>query len=303
MGNTCVWYCGSPITKKNGKKNGKQQYKCAVCGKQFLGGERLNGKELWHQYRSHKQTIRELATCYGVSESTIKRHLRYVTEEFKCINFPRSGTILVDTTYFGRNWGIVVAMDSASGKKLWRKYVRHEKLIDYQEGIDFIESEGYQINGIVCDDLKGIFKQFSAYKVQMCQKHQMDIVRRYLTRNPKLQAGKELLFLINQLTKLSEKEFVTKFDAWQEKWNDFLKERATNEQTGKTHFVHKKLRSAYLSIKRHLPHLFVYKTISSMPNTNNALEGTFAALKNSLRNHAGMSKENRKRFIDGFLKT
>jgi len=38
-----------------------------------------------------------------------------------------------------------------------------------------------------------------------------------------------------------------------------------------------------------------------MPNTNNALKGTFTALKNSLHNHAGMSKENRKRFIDGFL--
>jgi len=24
------------------QKKGKQQYKCAVCGKQFLGGERLN---------------------------------------------------------------------------------------------------------------------------------------------------------------------------------------------------------------------------------------------------------------------
>jgi hypothetical protein len=39
-----------------------------------------------------------------------------------------------------------------------------------------------------------------------------------------------------------------------------------------------------------------------MPNTNNALEGTFTALKNKLRCHNGMSKENRKRFIDGFLK-
>jgi len=289
--------------QKNGQKGVKQQYKCAVCGKQFTGGERLSSAELWQQYHSHKQTIRELSDRYGVSESTIKRHLHAVKEEFKCKDFPRNGTVLLDTTYFGRDWGVVVAMDSTSGKKLWRKYVRHEKLIDYQECIEFVTSKEYQIDGIVCDGLKGIFKQFSAYKMQMCQKHQIEIVRRYLTRNPKLQAGKELLFLTNQLTKLSETEFVTKFDAWQEKWSDFLKERTTNEQTGKTHFVHKKLRSAYLSIKRHLPYLFVYGIISSMPNTNNALEGTFTALKNSLRNHAGMSKENRKRFIDGFLKT
>ena len=36
------FYCGSPITRKKRQKKGKQQYKCAVCGKQFLGGERLN---------------------------------------------------------------------------------------------------------------------------------------------------------------------------------------------------------------------------------------------------------------------
>ena len=28
--------CGSKITKKNGKVNGIQRYKCYACGKQFL---------------------------------------------------------------------------------------------------------------------------------------------------------------------------------------------------------------------------------------------------------------------------
>jgi len=89
---------------------------------------------------------------------------------------------------------------------------------------------------------------------------------------------------------------------WQEKWLGFLNERTKNELTGKTHFKHKKPRSAWLSIKRNLPYLFVFETVKGMPNTNNSLEGTFTDLKNRLRNHNGMSKENRKRFIDGFLK-
>jgi 6-phosphogluconate dehydrogenase len=37
-----------------------------------------------------------------------------------------------------------------------------------------------------------------------------------LTRNPKLQAGKELYVLVKNITKLSEKEFVTLFDEWQQ---------------------------------------------------------------------------------------
>lgn len=209
---------------------------------------------------------------------------------------------MIDTTYFGRDWGIVVAMDALSRKKLWCKYVKHEKLADYQEGIAFIQSKGYQVLGIVCDGFKGIFGSFSQLSVQMCQRHQIEIVRRYLTRNPKLQAGKELYVLVKNMIKLSEKEFIALFEEWQTKWNDFLKERTKDALTGKSHFTHRKLRSACLSIKRNLSYLFVFKKVSGMPNTNNALEGTFTALKNSLRNHNGMSKENRKRFINGFLK-
>jgi 6-phosphogluconate dehydrogenase len=83
----------------------------------------------------------------------------------------------------------------------------------------------------------------------MCQRHQIEIVRRYLTRNPKLQAEKELYVLAKNMTKLAEKEFVMLFEEWREKWNDFLKERTKDALTGKSHFTHKKLRSAWLSIE------------------------------------------------------
>ena len=37
-------------------------------------------------------------------------------------------------------------------------------------------------------------------------------------------------------------------------------------------------------------------------NTNNALEGMFADLKTKLRNHAGLSKVHREKFIDEYFK-
>ncbi|MDR1348447.1 MAG: transposase, partial [Prevotellaceae bacterium] len=76
---------------------------------------------------------------------------------------------------------------------------------------------GYQVFGIVCDGFKGIFGAFSQFPVQMCQRHQIEIVRRYLTRNPKLQAGKELCVLVKNMPKLSEKEFVKLFEQWHQK--------------------------------------------------------------------------------------
>jgi DNA-binding transcriptional ArsR family regulator len=268
-----------------------------------LGGSRLQAAELWQLYRQNKQTTGDLATRFSVSPSTIKRHLRKVREDFACRYFPAGGVILMDTTYFGKDFGVVVVKDFSSGNTLCRKYVRHERLIDYQECTDFVLSKGYRISGIVCDGFKGIFKQYSAYPVQKCQYHFLSLIRRYLTLNPKLEAGKELWYLVKHITGLTEIEFITFFHKWENKWIPFLKERTKDEETGKSHFTHKKLRSAWLRVKRYLPYLFVFEKVKfTMPNTNNALEGTFTALKNSLRNHNGMSKENRKRFIDGFLK-
>jgi len=39
-----------------------------------------------------------------------------------------------------------------------------------------------------------------------------------------------------------------------------------------------------------------------IPNTNNGLEGQFTDLKSKLRNHNGLSKSNRKIFIDEYFR-
>jgi hypothetical protein len=39
-----------------------------------------------------------------------------------------------------------------------------------------------------------------------------------------------------------------------------------------------------------------------MPNTNNKLEGVFTDLKNKLRNHNGLSRSRKEKFINEFLK-
>ena len=38
-----------------------------------------------------------------------------------------------------------------------------------------------------------------------------------------------------------------------------------------------------------------------LPNTNNQREGTFTDLKNKLRDHNGLSRKRKEKFINGFL--
>lgn len=209
----------------------------------------------------------------------------------------------MDTTYWGRNFGLMVIKDALRNKILWRKYVRRETIADYLEGIRWLESQGFRIYGIVCDGLRGLFLALSPYRVQMCQVHQQRIVRTYLTSSPDLEASIELLELSKKLTRYDKDNFCDELERWHERWAVFLAERSVDSRTGKKRFTHRKLRSAYLSLKRNMPWLWTFQEDRNMgiPRTNNAIEGTFTDIKSKVRVHSGMKKSNRMRFLDEYI--
>ena len=211
----------------------------------------------------------------------------------------------MDATYWGWNFGVITFKDSRTKKIIWHKYIRKkETLADYQEGVDWLRKYGFAIDGIVCDGLRGMFALFSVYPIQMCQFHQIKIVIRYLTNAPELEASKELLSIVKLMTRTDKESFIGMFLSWESKWMDFLNERSYEKKTGKKSYTHKRLRSAYLSLKRNMKYLWVFydRMELGIPNTNNSLEGTFADLKTKLRNHNGLSKIRRKVFINEYFK-
>jgi hypothetical protein len=263
----------------------------------------INIQRLWQDYVFGKQTVIQLGERYGISRNTVRRKLDTIRVS-RIISSSKSVIILIDTTYWGRNFGVIVFKDWRTKRILWRKFVRYETLADYKEGIDWLEKHNFKIEGVVCDGLRGMFQMLSRYRVQMCQYHQMRIVQRYLTHSPELPASIELLSTVNLLTKTDKESFISLFETWSERWDAFLKERTQDKRTGKSYYVHKRLRSAFLSLKRNMPYLWTWyeHMETGIPNTNNALEGMFADLKTKLRNHAGLSKERRKKFIDEYFR-
>lgn len=210
----------------------------------------------------------------------------------------------MDTTYWGRGFGVMLFKDSLTKENLLKYYVKTETNALYVQGINELKSMGFQIVAIVCDGRKGLIQSFDDIPVQMCQFHQSAIIRRYLTKKPKLRAAQELMEVIDLMTKTDKESFIGALQLWFEKWEQFLNERTTNPITGKSFYTHKRLRSAYRSLKNNLPWLFTwYDNIElNIPNTTNAIDGHFADLKNKLRNHNGLSKQRKMKFIDGFLK-
>ena len=294
--------CGSKHTIKYGVRNGIQTYKCADCGNRFRNSRLPSDMELWKMYQENKQTVAELASSLRTSPSTIKRRLRNIAIEWEQPPLSGHGFVHLDATYWGRNSGVLAALDSQTGKILYLAFIRHERVSNYQNAVTSIENRGYKIDGMIIDGHQSLFMQFSKYKIQMCQFHMKQIVKRYITLNPRLLASRALNDIAKKLTSSQKDDFIHMYTEWKETWKETLNKRS-QLKTGKTRYRHRRLRSAVRSLDFYMPYLFTYqeKGCEGMPNTNNKLEGTFTDLKKNLNNHSGMIEENRKRFICGFF--
>ena len=268
-----------------------------------MGGQRINNAILWQEYTEGKQTYAQLAKKYCCSIKTIQRRLDsiQVKEEER---EPRKVIVLTDTTYWGRGLGVMLFKDSITKENLLKYYVKQETNALYKAGIEELRHKGFEVLAIVCDGRKGLTQSFKGIPVQMCQFHQSAIIRRYLTKKPKLKAAQELMEVVDLMKQTDKESFEGALELWFNKWEDFLNERTINHSTEKSFYTHKRLRSAYRSLKNNLPWSFTwYNHIElNIPNTTNAIDGHFADLKNKLRNHNGLSLKRKKKFINGFLK-
>lgn len=295
--------CDSLHTKKNGKRNGSQVYKCIDCGYQFRNSKLPSEDTLWRLYQDNKQTVSELSKMFGTSESTIKRLLANIKKEWIQPDLSGcSGHVHLDATYWGHNWGVMLALDEESGYPLYVEFIKSETNMDYLNAVHSVKERGYVIKGLIIDGKQSLFSVFSDYKIQMCQFHMKQIIKHYLTRNPRLKAARELKKLMETLTSSNGEKFKAEYQSWKVTWSNTLSKRSLLK-SGKSQYTHKRLRSAMHSLDFYMPYLFTYQDpeCKGMPNTNNKIEGTFTDLKKNLNNHSGMSIENRKRFICGFF--
>ena len=240
---------------------------------------------------------------YKCSKKTIQRYIdKYKLPQYK--QEPRKVIVLMDTTYWGRNFGVMLFKDSITKENLLKYYVENETNYLYKIGIKELQTKGFEVIAIVCDGRRGLLNSFKNTPVQMCQFHQAAIIRRYITKNPRLQPSIELKEIVKLMSKTDKESFKGALNDWIIKWETFLNERTTNKETGKSFYTHKRLRSAYRSLKTNFKFLFTWYDYFELniPNTTNAIDGHFADLKNKLRNHNGLSINRKKKFIDGFLK-
>lgn len=252
------------------------------------------------QYIWQRQTYADLGRKYKLSEKWIQKKLD--ENENKPVVKLNPGTELIliaDTTFFSRSVGLTVFREPNLKKIVWWRQTIGEKAEVYRLGRECLEKNGFRIKAVVLDGRIGIRSVFNGLPVQMCHFHQKRIVNKYLTTRPKLPAGIELRDIARTIPHSNEEELSKKLNEWFSKWEQFLKQKTTDLNTGRWFHTHKRIRSAYRSLMTNLPYLYTYQKHPDLniPNTTNSLDGYFNKLKSLLNVHRGLNPQRRYRLI------
>jgi hypothetical protein len=297
-------HCASLRTKKKGTQSGRQRYGCSDCHRRFQFKRTLVHVpgNLWDAYTDKKQTLQELADKYEKSHVWIRKQLDAVSVS-KSVISPPSTVLIVDTTFWGRQYGVMVFRSWTLKKNIWWGEVISEKVAHYHYARKHLESLGWTFTAAVVDGRRGLANVFKDVPVQVCQFHQLQTVTKYLTRRPKTEAGKELRTLALTLTKSNEKTFARALEVYENKWKHFLSEKTLVLGLKRLQYTHKNVRSALRSLKTNLTNHFTYQRYPHLkiPNTTNSIDGCFAGLKKKVAAHHGLRKDRRFKVISELL--
>lgn len=253
---------------------------------------------MWNTYVWGKQTLAQLSEAHGKSIPWIQKMLdAYVLPPVKII--PQPLVLLADVTFFGRGYGILVFRSQLLKQNVYCKEITQETPAVYREARKELGGKGFTITGMVLDGKRGVREVFSDIPVQMCQFHQTAILKRYLTSRPKTKAGQELRAIGLALTILTEQDFETVLKEWHERWRDFIKEKTFAPVGKHWNYTHRRMRSAYRSLKTNMPFLFTHQRHPELkiPNTTNSIDGFFGKTKTLLQVHRGLTQERRYKVI------
>jgi len=250
-----------------------------------------------------KQTLRELSEQEKISKLSIKQRFEKIKLPQKAHN-PRPVSIVVDCTFFGTKettqWGVIVFRDPSEGENLWWKFIDDEKISYYLQGREVLLELGYEVQSVTLDGFRGLTSTFRSYPVQFCHFHQKQIIRRYVTKNPRLVAGVELKEVVEMLGEVTREEFSQYLQAYVNHHREFLNQKTTDPLTGKQTYTHARLRSAIRSLLTNLPNLFTYEKYSKLniSTTTNSLESHFSHIKDVVRVHRGLKRSVKEKLIE-----
>ena len=249
-----------------------------------------------------KQNLKQLSRDTGRGRKWVRNRLDEIVRVKKEVA-PQATVLIVDTTFFGKTYGVCVFIAPLLKRNIWWTEVSKEIMATYYYGRKILESKGWVFLAVVVDGRRGMTTVFKDIPVQMCHFHQMRTVTKYITRKPETSAGKALRAIMLKLPKSNKKEFTKLLVDWKKDHGKCLTEKTRILGTRRWYYTYKKVRSAYMSLDRNLPYLFTYQKYPKLkiPNTRNSLDGSFTHLKDKVNIHHGLRRDRRYKMIEEIL--
>lgn len=252
----------------------------------------------------------QLAEKYRVHPLTVRNRLLKVLDTpphpyLLPADIPQPCWIMTDASHF-RRWGALL-VTRVVGIKLPLAVSFHDRECFETVAKHLEPLKGLAVVGYTTDGKKGLVmahqSMFPDAAHQRCLVHIRMKVQTLLTRRPKLWAGRLLLALSVQLTRVKDttaaQEWWENFANWQETFYSLLHERTWR---GKSWwYTHRNLRYAWKHVLNAGDSMFVFLAHpgNSVSHTNH-LEGLFGQRKPALSRHRGLS---RKRIANAILWT
>ena len=158
---------------------------------------------------------------------------------------------------------------------------------------------------VVADGEKGVRRFVKQHwpdtAFQRCHFHMVKLVIQYLSRNPKEEAGRDILDLMYRLKNVKTPELRDHWFLMHRIWEKRYKLLFAEKNESGT-FSHRKLRSVRFIVRNALSDLFTYLDFPGCPNTTNLVEGwPNTAIAEGLRRHRGLHLSQKKTLVSIIL--
>jgi hypothetical protein len=294
------WACGSLDVIKWGKRNNKRRFKCKNCGIFFTSSNpqvSFSNRLVWFKrWIIDHQTLDYLSDLSGHS----KRNLQDIFNKYldkvpiHVVNHRENVHLIIDGTYFSNDICLVVYRDNDIKNTILYRITNDEQTQEIVEDFRNLISVGFQIESITCDGHRSILKSIKiVYKksivIQRCVVHVERQCSIWLTKNPKSQAGQELLKIVKRISQISTLEqkykWLRDLYDWDLKYKAFITERSLADGR----YMHVFLRKARRMLINAFSDMFHYLDNPQIPKSTNGLESFFGHLKDNLSIHRGLS--------------
>lgn len=162
-----------------------------------------------------------------------------------------------------------------------------------------LKSLGLNPTYVTMDGERSVIRAFKMIwpkiKIQRCLFHIQREGMRWLRTYPKTQAGRELRFLLSNLSSIKSfkerNQFIKSFKQWLYKHKNFIQSLPT------TNIAFKDLKRTMNLISNALPDMFHFLKESNVYSTTNALESFHSRLKSDYQRHRGLTEQHKVQYL------